>query len=132
MLAVIRDWYHRNFTDPQAVILVLLLLAVFAIILFFGDILAPVIVALVMAYLLEGPVALLQRIGIPRTLAVFAVILVFITVSLVLVFGLLPVLSNQVTDVVRALPGMVSSVRSSLCVCPTSTPIFLLPSKFQF
>ncbi len=122
MIAVIREWYHRNFTDPQAVILVLLLLAVFAIILFLGDILAPVIVALVMAYLLEGPVALLQRIGIPRTLAVFVVILVFITVSLVLVFGLLPVLSNQVTDVVRTLPAMVSTGQEQLMRLPDLYP----------
>ena len=92
MLDVIKDWYNRNFTDPQAVILLLLLLFSLALILLLGDILAPVLVALVLAYLLEGVVATLVRVGVNRTLGVVFVLFLFISVSLIVIFGLLPIL----------------------------------------
>ena len=66
MLDVIHAWYRRNFSDPQAVILVILLVAGFSVVLFAGDILAPVLVALILAYLLEGVVMALERWGVPR------------------------------------------------------------------
>jgi len=69
MLDIIRDWYSRNFSDPQAVILALLLLVVFGLLWLVGDILAPVLFALVLAYLLEGVVATMQNWRVPRTAA---------------------------------------------------------------
>ena len=122
MLDIIRDWYQRHFSDPQAVILVLLLLVAFTIIWLFGDILAPVLVALVFAYLLDGVVALLTRMRIPRTLAVVVVLLIFITISLLLIFVLLPILSSQVTDIVRALPSMISTGQEQLLRLPELYP----------
>ena len=46
MLDVIKNWYRDYFTDPQAVILLLLLLAAFGLIVLFGNIMAPVLVAM--------------------------------------------------------------------------------------
>jgi len=122
MLDIIRDWYRRNFSDPQAVILILVLLAAFAVIAVFGGILAPVLVSLVLAYLLEGVVGLLNRLGVNRTLAVVFVIFMAITVSVVLFFGLAPILSNQVTELVRGLPTMISKGQESLMRLPEKYP----------
>ncbi len=122
MLDLIRDWYDRNFSDPQAVILAFLLLVLFGLIFALGDIMAPALVALVLAYLLDGVVTVLQRVGIPRTLAVVIVILVFIALSFVLLFGVLPVLSQQVTQVVRALPGMIVEGQEQLLKLPDLYP----------
>jgi len=41
MYDIFRDWYSRNFSDPQAVILAILLLVVFGLVWLLGDILAP-------------------------------------------------------------------------------------------
>ncbi len=122
MFDIIRDWYQRNFSDPQAVILMLLLGVVFVVIWLVGDILAPVMVALVLAYLLEGVVAIFERLGVNRTLAVMFVLFVSITIALVIVFGLLPILSNQVTELVRALPQMISSGQEQLMRLPETYP----------
>ena len=65
MLEPIREWYQRNFSDPQAVILALLLISAFMLIWLLGDILAPVMVALVFAYLLDGVVTAMQKYHIP-------------------------------------------------------------------
>lgn len=122
MLDIIRDWYNRHFSDPQAVILALVLLVAFGILWLFGDILAPVLVALVLAYLLEGVVSTTERWGIPRTFSVTIVLLLFITLSLLVLFVLLPVLSQQLTAIVRELPGMITKGQEQLLRLPELYP----------
>ncbi len=122
MLDIIRGWYNRNFSDPQAVILSLVLLLAFGLLWFFGGILTPVLVALVLAYLFEGLVAIMVRWGAPRTLSVVLVLLVFITLSLIVFFGLLPVLSQQLTQMVRELPGMIAKGQEQLLRLPEMYP----------
>jgi len=122
MFDLIRDWYHRNFTDPQAVILAFLLLGLFGLILLFGDILAPALMALVLAYLLEGVVGVLRRAGMPRTPSVVLVLLLFIALSLILMFGVVPVLSQQITQVIRALPNMIVQGQEQLLKLPDKYP----------
>lgn len=122
MLDILRDWYNRNFSDPQAVILALMLLVMFGLLWLVGDILAPVVVALVFAYLLEGVVATTQRWGVPRTLSVTIVLLLFVTLALLVLFVLLPVLSHQVTQIVREVPGMFAKGQEQLLRLPELYP----------
>jgi len=122
MFDLIRDWYDRNFSDPQAVILAFLLLTLFGLLLLFGNIMAPALVALVLAYLLEGVVGMMQRRGLPRTPSVVVVLLAFIALSLILMFGVLPVLSQQVTQVIRAIPGMIVQGQEQLLKLPDKYP----------
>jgi len=122
MLDIIRDWYNRNFSDPQAVILALMLLVLFGLLWLFGDILAPVVVALVLAYLLEGVVATTERWGVPRTLSVTIVLLLFVTLSLLVLFVLVPVLSRQLTQVVLEVPGMIAKGQELLLRLPELYP----------
>lgn len=60
-MQIIRDWFRQLFNDPQAIILVLVLALVTGIVLFMGQDLAPVLASIVIAYLLEGIVQILQR-----------------------------------------------------------------------
>ncbi len=122
MRDIIRGWYNRNFSDPQAVILSLVLLVAFGLLWFFGDVLAPVLVALVLAYLFEGIVAIMVRWGAPRTLSVILVLLIFIMLSLIVFFGVLPVLSQQLTQMVRELPGMIAKGQEQLLRLPEMYP----------
>lgn len=122
MIDIIRDWYSRNFSDPQAVILALLLVVVFGLVWLFGDILAPVLVALVLAYLLEGVVKTMQRWRAPRTLASVFVLLAFIALSLVVLFVLVPLLFQQVEQLVRAIPNILARMQEQLLRLPQLYP----------
>lgn len=102
--------------------LVLVLVIVFTAVLMLGDILAPVLVAVVMAYLMEGIVAFMVRYKIPRALAATIVILVFIIFSLALIFGILPLLSKQVTQLVQLLPEMIAEGQERLLELPERYP----------
>ena len=71
-------WFKRNFSDPQAVILLMILLAGFLLILTLSEILAPVFVAIVLAYLLEWVVQTCERTKLTRSWCVMIVFSGFI------------------------------------------------------
>lgn len=56
MFEMVSRWYKRRFSDPHAASLVAILLFGFITIYFFGHLIAPLLVAIVLAYLLEWPV----------------------------------------------------------------------------
>ncbi len=91
MLEMLMQWYRRRFSDPEAIALLVILLAGFCILFFFSGLLAPLLVALVIAYLLEWPTARLQRIGCSRTWAASIVLVLFVGILLVMAFVVMPV-----------------------------------------
>lgn len=122
MYDIFRDWYARNFSDPQAVILAFLLLMLFGLIWLVGDIMAPVLVALVLAYLLESVVVTMERWHVPRTLASVFILMIILALSLIVIFGLVPVLSQQLTGIVRELPGMIGNIQEQMLRLPQMYP----------
>lgn len=106
MLDMARRWYKRRFSDPDAVSLVLILLFGFVTIYFFGHLIAPLLVAIVLAYLLEWPVSKLSRSGLPRTFAVITVILLFTGLMLMAIFGLVPTIWKQIGNLLNDVPNM--------------------------
>ena len=61
MFNFINTWYKRYFTDPQASLLVILVVLGLVIFLIMGKMLAPLLAALIIAYLLEGAVSKLEQ-----------------------------------------------------------------------
>lgn len=125
MISVLKDWFHRYFSDPQAVILTILLLGGFTIVLTMGSMLAPVLGSIVIAYLLEGPIYQLEKRRVPRLVAVTFVYLIFLTTLLFIIFGLIPLLSRQVTQLVLELPNMVVQGRQLLLELPERYPALM-------
>ena len=107
-------WFKKYFTDPEGVILAVLLILGFTVVIFFGDMLAPVLASVVIAYLLEGFVGRLENRGVKRFLAVLLVFLIFVTFLLFVFFGLVPLLSKQVAQLVHEIPNMVAEGQRSL------------------
>ena len=80
MLDTIKGWLHRYLSDSEALVLLLLLVAGFAIILTMGNMLAPVFAALVLAFLMQGLVNWLQNRGLGHSGSVTLVFVLFVTV----------------------------------------------------
>ena len=125
MKNIVRRWFHKYFTDPQAILLGVLLIVGFSIILSFGTILAPVLASLVIAYLLEGLVQAMQQRGSPRLVAVILVYILFLTLFIFMLVGLLPLMSQQATDLIKALPEFITSSKRSLMLLPEQYPEFI-------
>jgi putative permease len=115
----------RLVANPQFFTLVAVLAVLSALVLWIGDFLAPVIAALVIAFLLEGLVRPLVRMGMPRLVAVSLVCLLFVVLLVFLVLGLAPLLIRQVTDFLGRLPDMVASAQAVLVHLPDRYPHLL-------
>lgn len=122
MFEMVSRWYKRRFSDPHAVSLVAILLFGFITIYLFGNLIAPLLVAIVLAYLLEWPVSQLSRLGVPRTLAVILVILGFSSLMLVAVFGLVPTIWQQVGNLINDIPTMYVGLQSFIAELPHRYP----------
>ncbi|MFG0606501.1 AI-2E family transporter [Vibrio mimicus] len=122
MFEMVNRWYKRRFSDPHAASLVAILLFGFIIIYFFGNLIAPLLVAIVLAYLLEWPVAQLSRLRIPRTLAVIIVITLFTGLMILAVFGLVPTIWKQVGNLINDVPNMYSGTQKFITTLPERYP----------
>jgi putative permease len=130
-MQLLTDWFRRQFANPQVVYLTLLLALGFGVVLSMGDMLLPVLASLVIAYLLEGVVAPLQRRALPRFWAVLLVFSCFMLVLVLLIFGLLPQLSRQITELVNQLPLMISQGQQALMLLPERYPELLSAEQVQ-
>jgi putative permease len=118
MMAIIRQWFHRYFSDPQAVLLAVLLVVGFTVVLTMGKMLAPVLAAIVIAYLLEGIILVMERRGAPRFTVVLLVFLAFMAFLLFLLFGVVPLLWEQTAELVRELPNYLARGQQQLLALP--------------
>ncbi len=79
-------------------------------------------VAIVLAYLLEWPVIQMIRIGLPRPLAVVIVLVVFIGVMILAMFGLVPTVWKQVGNLINDIPNMYNGLQHFLTTLPDKYP----------
>ena len=128
---LVRLWWQRYFSDPQAVILLLLMAAVLFVVLAMGDMLAPVFASIVIAYLLEGMVRRLHGLKLSRLVSSVITFAFFLVIYLLLLFWLLPLLSNQVTQLVQQLPSMVSASQQTLLELPAKYPAMITEGQIR-
>lgn len=123
MLDLIKDWHEKHFSDPQVVILALIILSGIAIIFFLGDVLAPVLAGIVIAYVLEGLVLRICRPGIPRPVSVVISFSIFIMAIVLLLFGLVPLVSKQLSQLITNLPEMLNKAQQLIMALPEKYPL---------
>jgi putative permease len=122
MLEMLLQWYRRRFTDPQAIALLAILVAGFCILYFFSGILAPLLFAIVLAYLLEWPTVRLQHCGCSRTLAVCIVLTIFTGIVMLLVFVIAPLTWQQGVNLMADLPSMLNRFYAMAATLPKRYP----------
>ena len=123
MLEMLKTWYNRRFSDPQAMGLFAILLFGFIAIYFFSDLIAPLLIAIVLAYLLEWPIRILtEKLKFPRILAIILIFGGFISLALLIFFVLLPHLLTQTVNLLGDLPRMFNRLHDWVFTLPESYP----------
>ncbi|WP_109078631.1 AI-2E family transporter [Aggregatibacter kilianii] len=123
MIEMLKSWYRRRFSDPQAMGLFAILFFGFVAIYFFSDLIAPLLVAIVLAYLLEWPVRLLnEKLKCPRLLATCLVIGTFTGLVFLVVLVLIPNLWTQLVNLLSDLPHMFNRFNEWLLSLPERYP----------
>lgn len=129
MLQILQRWYDRLFSDPHAVTLFLILVAGFVILYFGGALLAPILLAMVLAYLLEWPVARMTEAGCPRTVASAVILLLFIAVVLLATFTIVPQIWQQSVGFFKEVPSMFTQGAHWLHEMERRYPQYLQPEQ---
>ncbi|GAB5380599.1 MAG: AI-2E family transporter [Aliiglaciecola sp.] len=131
MLELFDRWYKRKFSDPDSLMLLMLLLFVSLILAVWGGILMPVLVAAVIAYLLDWPVTKLIRTGVSRTYASSLVLFVFIALSILIFVVLVPVIAQQSINLVQETPDIWKEGQQWLLTLPQLYPNFVQVEQIQ-
>ena len=131
MIQMISNWFNQRFSDPQVVILWLLLLGGFLTIFLLGEMLQPVFVGLIIAYLLEGIVTPMTYLRIPRSIAVYITFLIFMVCLVMMMIGLLPLLSRQIGQLIQDLPTLIANGQKQLMQLPHRHPEFISEYQLQ-
>ena len=112
-LHIINGWINRYFSNEEAIYLVALLAAGFLVLFTLGGVLAPVLTGLVLAFLLQGLVKQLVNWRVPEAGAVYFAFLLFIGAVTALALFVAPLVWQQLTALVEALPGLVGRWREA-------------------
>lgn len=131
MFDQIRQWFERTFSDPQVVILAVLLIVGLVVVMFFGRMLAPVLASLVIAYLLEGVIQRFEGFGVPRLISVMMVFVAFMALLVFILFGLMPMITRQIAQAVGALPGYITQGQEMLARLPEAYPQFVSEEQIR-
>ena len=130
-MQVLSDWFRRYFSDPQVIFLSVALLVGFGVVLTMGNMLAPVLASIVIAYLLEGPVGFFERLGWPRLASVLVVYIAFLAFVILVLVWVMPVVSRQVTDLVQQLPNIIAKGQQALMQLPERHPEVVTAAQIQ-
>lgn len=125
MLDMLLKWYRRRFADPQAIALLTILIVGFGIIYFFHGILAPLLIAVVIAYLLEWPTYKLTHFGFSRAVAVTLVLFVFLSLATLAVLFMTPLVWQQSSRLLQDMPTMLNHLYNMVIELPDRYPTFL-------
>ncbi len=104
MLTIFKAWFNRYLSDQQSVFLLLCCFGFLAFFHYWGQMLAPVIASIVLAYLLDGAVLFLQRMRVSRWLAVMTVFVMVISLVLALFVVVFPLLLRQLANLATEMP----------------------------
>ena len=131
MVNLFTEWYKRKFSDPHAVTLAAILICASLFVYFFSGLLMPVFVALAFAFLLDLPVNRLTNVGLSRTGATTIVVTGFLGIALVAMFGLMPVVWQQGSNLIQEVPHMVTEVQTYLLALPEKYPEIVQPDQIE-
>ncbi len=122
MISILRGLAHKYFSDEEAIILFLILVAGTIFVVWFGAMLAPVIASLIVAFILQGLVTKLNKLNVPESVSIIGVFLIFLGVLVAFIFGLLPLIWRQVSNLAGEAPRIIRELQSYFELLPEEYP----------
>jgi putative permease len=114
MLKIVDNLVKRYFSDEEAVIFLLLLVGIIGMLFFLGNILAPVLIAIVLAFLLQGIVEKLKKTGVNHAISVSLVFFSFLIGCGVFVGLMVPIVWEQSVRLINDVPRMLVELQNLL------------------
>lgn len=125
MIDALKKWYRRYLSEEESVLLLLLLAGFLVLLALLGDVLAPVFVALILAYLMQGVANQSVSWGLSSWAGVWISTLLFTGAFFAFMLGLVPLVWRQVISLAREAPAMVEQGLEALSVLPQRYPALI-------
>ncbi|MEE4107938.1 MAG: AI-2E family transporter [Halieaceae bacterium] len=122
MFEIFNKWSQRYLFEEESVLLLVLVLLSLVLLATIGDILAPLLAAIVLAYLVQGVVNVLCRLGLPPWLGFSLAFTAFVGSFFAILLGLLPLVWKQSIGLLAEIPRMVEQGKELLDVLPERYP----------
>jgi putative permease len=122
---VLGGWVNRYFSRPDAIFLISALLVISLVLYTLAGALAPVLTGLVLAFLLQGLVGRLEKLGSPHLLAIAVAMIVLIGTVATAVLLVVPLLWQQAADLLALAPTLVGMLRDGLSNLAEAFPEFI-------
>ena len=122
MIRVLKNWIDRYLSNEEALLLLILIAMFPVVIVTLGQVLAPFLTAVVVAYLLQGSMQSLKKRGFGHLAATVAVFVMFLGIMLTLLLIILPSIWTQLSQFFYELPRMASQGQALLLLLPEQYP----------
>ena len=113
MISFLKNFFQRYFYDDEHYAALFFLIISLVIFYFLGDVLAPILVSILIAYILNGLMIFLEQKGNSRMLSLTVTLFIF-SLFYLSIFLLLPFLSRQILLLVSDVPQIFESVNKFL------------------
>lgn len=131
MKKVLQRWMAQYFGTEEAVLLSVFVVAAIVILATLGDVLGPVIAALVFAFLLQGVVNNLQKFGFSKIVSVLSTYILFLVTFITVLVVLIPLIGRQTSLLLKELPNMVGQLKQLLSSLPEKAADYIGPEQIQ-
>ena len=122
MLEELNKVIKKIFSNEETIIFSFVLLIFFIVISFFGSVLTPFIISIIVAYLLVGMQKKIQSYNISEKISLIITFSIFIVAGATLVIWLVPLLYTQLQDFVLDVPNLISNFRDFISELPSKFP----------
>jgi len=131
MFTIFKGWIDRFLSEEEAVLLAMILVSFFVVILTMGQILAPLLTGIVLAYVMQGMIKLFRRYHVPNGLAVLGTFLLFLGGFMGLLFFVIPQVWRQLRRLFSELPDMAKQTGEMLKDLPEKYPSFVSEAQIN-
>ncbi|WP_347987389.1 AI-2E family transporter [Methylomonas sp. AM2-LC] len=127
----IREFLQRILPNSQIVSLASILLFGSLLIYVLAGLLTPVFASIILAYLLEGLVSKAECRSLPRLVAVYLVFFAFLTGLGFVLFILIPMVSEQMVQLVQRIPEIITSAQTEIMRFPENHPELISKARIK-
>ncbi len=129
MITIFNRWMERYFADEEAVLVAVILVASIAVFVTMGVVLAPMISAVIIAFLMQGLVERLKSWGLSHIAAVSFSFLVLASSIVVGLVYLVPAIWHQLTNLFIEAPRMLKEGQDLLLLLPNEYPTLITEAQ---
>lgn len=125
MLDVLRNWFDRYLSDEEAVLLAFIAISFLFIMVSMGNILAPFLTGIVLAYIMQGVVKRFTRYGVPHIAAFLLTFLIFLGGFIAFLVLVIPRVWRQMRSLFQELPELLEQARVTVEGLQATYPDFV-------